>query len=810
MYKRLVLLFFLFFTIEVQAQSINNQILEEKLNFYHKEHSSTTLFLHIDKSVYTNNEKIWFGAYLINKSERADVHSFLTIFLVRSDNRKIVLDGKFKLENGLSSGSLMLPDTIPPGSYQLVSYTNAIDRAGYPITSFSVPIEIKSITQRNFSSNITLLDSTIHKGAVRARITVNANNPDAMHKVFPVVDYSIGKGNVRSAVLKSNELIITISQEQLAQRRPKLLTTVRYGKQVQHLSISLPEFDQKRIRIRFFPEGGSLAGGLPGLVAWEAKTDQGVPISVRGLLLKDNKVLDTIESNSYGVGSFRLIPDVKSIYTLKISAGRYLKRDTLFTLPKVTPVNVGLHLAQAVVNDTLKLTLYSNEKRPVQILIHNYKETYAFFKTQSLPPGSLLQLPLDAMPKGITTVTVLDEEGRPLAERIFFAHYDDRIIAGIHTERKVYARNDTVKVKVRITDHSGDPVQGIFSAAVIQNNRIRGNFEDIETSVYLNQNLGMLPQDPLGMGFENKEFLENILLIKGWRRYTWQDLMSSKATDTIQNYLVPELKGSIKLRGKPLKASVKVIALGSQGVAIINSQNDGSFILNQDQLIASDGNKIKLMVNNGTEKKYQIQVDDPYQKINVKLSEHLGNEYSDGMINNINSVDQELKGLQRIINLQTVEIKAYKSSNTINGFKGEPGTNACGDYVDEFGYLNYEKSEHRFKPVNGKLYKKRTDLEGSYFKVDPVYYTGCTTEEKNNGFAINGIYGGKEFYDSSGNNSDNQYRSTLYWRSGIATDAAGEAELTFKAGDITDKFRIVVQGVTSNNLISGYGNFIVK
>ena len=805
MYKWLMFLFFLSFSVGIQAQSVNSDILSEKFDFYHKIHFSTALFLHIDKSVYTNNERIWFGAYLVNQSE--NVHSLLNVFLVRTATRKVVLDGKFKLENGLSSGSLRLPDTIPSGSYRLISYTNAIDKKGFPVASFSVPIEIKSTTQQDFTSSITLLDSTIYNGAVRARITIKPNNPVAMRKVLPVLTYSVSKGNVHSAVMKGNELIITIPHQELAGIKPTLLSTVSYGKQVQHLSISLPEFDQKQIGIRFFPEGGNLSGGLPGVVGWEARTEQGNPIAVSGLLLKDNIVVDTIESNSYGIGSFRLIPDLKSIYTLKIRAGSYLQRDTLFTLPKVTPVPIGLHLPNAVVNDTLALSVYSHEKRPVQILIHNYQKAYVLFNTQALLAENHFRLPLHALPKGVTTVTVLDEAGRPLAERLFFAHYHESILTGIDTEKGAYAKDDSVKVKVKITNHLGEPLQGgVFSAAVVQDNRMRGNFGDIETSVYLNHNLGMLPQDPASIGFRNKEYLENILLIKGWRKYTWRGLMDNNATDTLYNYSVPEIKGRIKLGDKPLKSAVKVIALNSQGVSIIYSENDGTFMLNPDQLKAADGSKVRLIVNEN--KKYQIEVDDPYQKINARLAEHLDYGYNNSVINDI--ADQQVKGLQRIISLQTVEIKSNKSSNVINGFKGEHGANACGDYVDEFDYLNYEKSENRFKPVSGKTYKKRTDLEGRYFKVEAVYYTGCTIAEKGNGFAINGIEGGKEYYGNPDGHSDNEYRSTLYWRSGIITNAAGEAELKFKTGEFSDKFRIIIQGVTPGNLISGYGNFVIK
>lgn len=811
MYKTLILFVFFLSYLTVRAQSIDNALLEEKFQFFSKRHSSTSLFLHIDKSVYTNNEKIWFGAYLIDTAQNQANHSLLSVFLVGENRQQIELDGKFKIEKGVSSGNLRLPDTIPPGSYQLLSYTNVLDNSGSPVAQFSVPIEIKSITQQSFSSQLSLLDSVSRNGMVRVKISVQAKDGQAFGKKnFPVVSYSSSKDQVHTAILKSNDLIIEVPLEELTPAKPTLLAKVSYSNQVQHLSIGLPEIDKKRIDIKFFPEGGNLSNDLPGHVAWEARTAQGSPIAVTGLLLKDGEVIDTVETNSYGMGSFQLTPDAESVYALKISSGGYLSGDTIFALPKSRLNHVQLHLPEAVVNDTLSVQIYSLQSTPVQIIIHNYQKDYAIFKTSRLPTSGKIRLPLDGLSKGLSTITILDQAGRPLAERLFFAHYDKSISAIVHTEKATYGKNDTVKVKIKMADHLEKPIQGMFSVAVVQDSRLRVNFADIETSVYLNHNLGMLPPDPLGKGFRNKDYLENILLIKGWRRYTWQDLIGTKAEDTLAHRQTLQLRGYVKMRNRALKAPVKVLATSSDGMAIIESEHNGSFSLHADQLIAKDGSRIKLLVNGTHELKYQIDIDDPYIQMNNKLADQLERHYSNGVTDNSSTSVQELKGLQHSINLQTVNIKAGKRNGSINGYYGEPGANACGDYVDEYDYLNWEYSVNKFKPVIGKLYLKRTNLQGTEFKVEGVYYTGCTTEDKIAGLVMNGIAGGKEYYDSEEEKSNNPLRSTMYWQSGLLTNAAGEAELKFAAGALTDNFRIVVQGITTDNLISGYGTVTVK
>jgi hypothetical protein len=811
MYRRLTLFMLILSTQALRAQSVDSALLEERFQYFSKKHSAATLFLHIDKSVYTNNEKIWFGAYLIDTTQNQVSHKLLSMFLVGEHNRKVELDAKFKIEKGVSSGSIRLPDTIPPGSYQLLSYTNVLDNRGSPVAQFSAPIEIKSITQQSFSSQLSLLDSMPRNGMVRVKISVQGKDGLVFRKKnFPVVSYSASKDHLHSAMFKSSDLIIEVPVEELKQTKPTLLAKVSHNNQVQHLSIGLPEINKNRIDIKFFPEGGNLSNGLPSHVAWEAKTAQGSSIAVIGLLLKGEQVIDTVETNGYGMGSFQLTPDAESVYSLRIRSGGYLSGDTVFALPKFRLNHLQLHLPEAVVNDTLSVQIHSLQGTPVQIIVHNYKRDYAVFKTARLPASGKIRLPLDGLSKGLSTITILDQEGRPLAERVFFAHYDKSISTVVQTDRDIYGKNDTVKLKIKMVDHLEKPIQGIFSVAVVQDSRIRVNFADIETAVYLNHNLGMLPVDPLGRGFRNKDYLEKMLLIKGWRRYTWQDLISIKAEDTLQQYQTLQLRGHVKMRNKALNAPVKVLATNSDGMAIIETEHNGSFGLHPDQLIAKDGSRISLMVNGTHERKYQIDVDDPYIQLNNRLAERLERRYSSGAIDNSSTSVQELKGLQHSISLQTVNIKSGKRNSSINGYHGEPGTNACGDYVDEAGHFNYERSPNRFKPVKGKQYWKRTDLEGSYFKVEAMIYNGCTEENKIAGFVMDGIAGGKEYYISEEEKSNNPLRSTMHWQSGLLTNAGGEAELKFSAGALADTFRVVIQGITTDNLISGFGTVTVK
>lgn len=809
--KQFCLFLATFFIVDSFAQTggISEQTILEKMDLYAKAYPSNLLFVHTDKTIYANNETIWFSGYLIRvEASTLKDHTILSVSLMREDNKKTTLHNKYVMENGLSFGSLTLPDSILPGNYQFIASTNILDKQGQPLAVYTQPITIKSITEQDFNAELSLLDTVITKGVVRAKVTMDIKQPDPTEKIS--INYSVGKGVEQSVTLKKGErsYVITIPREELNQFQPALLTAIKYKKNVQYLNIRLPEARSEGIHIRFFPESGNLVEGLESLVGWEAKTTQGVPVPIMGILHRDEQPVDTLKTTSYGAGTFRLKPNGKSNYTLKIASNPYLARDTIYQLPKAVTKGITLHVKEAIVNDTLQVSLSSKETRNLQVLIHNYRKLFASFNVNVLPAGKNLSIAIGPLiPKGIATVTILDEAGRPLAERLFFAHYDAGIRANIQPDKQVYNRKEKVSVKLKLTDQTGQPVQGIVSIAAVQDNRIEsGKEQDIGSYLYLND-VGELPQNPHGSKINNKEYLENMFLIKGWRRYTWKNLMNSSAADTLFQTQIRSIKGSVRYANKPLKKPTSIISLRDSLVTLITTETDGSFELNRDNSTIMQGRHVFLSVNEKIKEGYTIAVENPFIQINQQLAESYEIR-NHGILQRVQStVDQELKGMERVIALQTVIIDGNRGDNSLYGTRAQGiYENACGDYVCENGYLNcraHPKNARSRAPMKGKLYHG-------------ILYKGCVAEEKkdkNEIFKVSGTYISREFYGVNTDPSgvpEPQFLSTLFWKPGVVPNNNGQTEFSFFTGDITGKFRIVVQGIGKKDVIYGASNFIVK
>jgi len=775
-----------------QSKALNTDSLQAILALFSRTHASDVLYVHTDKTLYTNNETIWFAAYLINQGKQKIYdHNILSVSLMREDDRKIFFEQQHVIKDGLSRGSVVVPANTPPGNYLFNACTDVLDQNGKPLVVFSQPITIKSVTQSRFSATVGLLDTAIINGVIRATVSLTIKDYDRKGK--PAITYGVGGGKTNKIALadEENSATISIPAAQLGGADPVLLTEVSYDYDTLYLSLKLPKVRSKGLNVRFFPEGGNIIEGLENSIALEATTMAGLPVSLNGTLYAKQKVVSTISTNSYGVGRFELQPDAGSRYTFVVKANNYLDRDSTYKLPDVLNNSVVLHLNNAVVNDTLAINLYSKTDNKVKVLVHNYREEYALLDAEANAAGKKLNIPVSALPKGIAAVTVLGEDAKPLAERLFFAHYDQKINAFIKPEKDAYNERDSVQVNVLLTDQSGNALQGVLSVAAVQDSRIEGDKEtDIESYFYLNHDLGPLPRDPQGRGFNNKDFLEDMFLTRGWRRYTWQGLMQTKSTDTLNIGPPPEFNGVMLHRGKPLKDTTQLLVLRNKNFDKLKTLPNGSFTLNRQLLEISEGKQVHIWTDLLEQKAYSVQLDNPFKGINSRLADAVVLK-NWGVAERIeSSLDQQLKGLQKSIVLNEVNIKGQKSNGPMYGLRNE-----CGDYVCQAGYLNC----FYHTPANSKVY---APVKGQ--AIVGGIYQGCTSMGKE----VLAIYSEpREFYGlnrSADGLMEQQYLSTLFWKPGVTTNRKGEASFSFYTGDITGKFRIIVQGVSGKRV--GYGN----
>jgi hypothetical protein len=800
-------------TLYAQSANIPIDSLTKKIELYGNSKSSSMLFAHFDKTVYVTNENVWFTAYLLNFDKTKNNSSILSALLVNTDTKSIVLDEKFLMIDGIASGNLFLTDTIPPGQYSFVLYTNALINAK-PINVFTQTITIKTTYESSISASLKLTDSTIQSAdgvrTIQVEVMTGNNKPIKGAKIV----YSLGNNVFEPIKIeKEGQYPILIPANKITPNSDVLMVSVIYDKEVTHLRLVLP-ITEKKFNVKFYPEGGNLVHGTPSLVGWEVRDAERKPSKVRGILYKDNQVLDTIETDIYGMGSFRLMPLMGSSYRLKLIGN---SQYTTYLLPNILLKGAVISIRNAIADDSLKLKLISKYPGKYYVLIHNFRHVFFSFSTDIGALGKTVLINLKDVPKGLCTVTVLDSLKRPLIERIFFAHYDQRTPINITTDQTVYSTRKKVHLKLKLTSPDGDDLNGAVSVACVQTNLIdTKNASDIESYYYLKNELDNLPvkDNYLGQDTGDKAYLENLLLVKGWSRYKWTEMLMVSPKDTLwpKTYLT-SLEGYVTRYGKPLKRSINLLAMSDSSTHVVYTDRTGNFKLERENVITPEDKKVHLLIANNFDGAYAVKVKDPFLKINASLIKEFQspqNNYTPQ--NTVSDSSFRLSGLEHTINLKEVKIRGAKEDkyNLYSKVPLDPWVtqNDCGDYVCIYGILNcanHRGSPDNKPPVAGETYEKEIP-GGNYIAVT---YPGCPRVIKDSGsllLALNGINYSKEFYGSDYsvyNPPAPEYVSTIFWKNLCRVNSKSDVDLNFYTSDLTGKYKIVVQGLTSSDVIYG-------
>lgn len=768
--------------------------LAEKMKWYNSSKPTTNLFVHFDKNVYANNETIWFTGYLIKTAlTNINKHEIMSVALVRDIDSAIIIQDKFLMQNGVSFGNLIVPDSLLTGNYHLLAYTNIVVK-NRPEVMFTQAITIKTNIDLKFRANVKMLESTANEH----KVLVSVTSKDGLFMPKPTaISYKYGNSYKTASTDGLGQVLISVPQKN-DMVDPNIYVKLKYEKDSTYITLPLPQ-KKAKASVKFYPEGGNMVVGLPTIIGWEVKDQQKMPIPLKAFLYKNNQVIDTIETSSYGIGKFNLNPEPNANYSLKLLHSGLA--DSTYNLPKAIDQGLILTIANAIATDTLRLNLKTNSSRKLFLRVHNFKESFIYIPFDMEYHKRSVKVALDDVPKGLATITITDSLGRPLAERMFFAHYDNSEKIQLTTDQASYQPRSKVTLKINLNTPED---QGIVSIACVQDNRFEvKKMTDILSYTYLNNELSSLPINFAGNAFKDETYLEQILLVKGWRRYTWQDLQQAKVTDTLVKFDSLQLIGKVTKLNKEITNPLVIGSLGNNKFNLINTDTKGNFGLTLDDIIIPSGKKMFAFVNGESKLTYvtKITIQDPYQGLTAQLAKSLNNEEIIIPSAIPNNTELTLKNNEKSIRLK--EIVVNKKND--NSFNYGRGANACGDYVCSYNILNcvnhYGDIGNR-QPIAGRSYLTKGVM---------TVYPGCDIPNPNMFFPVNGVHIHKEFYlNDYKDPQEPAFFSTVYWNYGTILNGNKPTELSFYTSDITGKFRVVVQGVTRKDLVYAEKFFDVK
>lgn len=434
-----------------------------KIDKYGQKKSSSILFSHFDKSVYTDNEDVWFTTYLLNFNKKSNTPSIATVLLVNTSDKSLLLEKHFVMNSGMSFGHLVIPEKIQPGDYSFIVYTNILSD-GMPVDLFVQHVVIKSISRYDFST--VLRTDRDREGNLS--VLVKANFRDGKPVAAASIHYNLGMLSGNAKTDEKGMFLLKVPIGKTLDDKSVFRASVKFNDELNTASIRLPS-KSVGFNVQFFPEGGHLVNELTGVVGVEIKNASGAPVAAKVVLYRNQIPVGTIFTDNYGLGKFSIAPSGGSKYELKVVGNA---ADTAYLIPRPLGQGAIISLSKALCDDSLSMKLLSTDINKFFVVIHNYSQSFYSFPVMASPIGRGILINLKDLPRGLHTITLLDTEGRPVAERLFFAHYTQGIPLTLLTDHKTYSNREKVTLSIRLGDKTKEMINGLVSISCVEAGRV--------------------------------------------------------------------------------------------------------------------------------------------------------------------------------------------------------------------------------------------------------------------------------------------------------------------------------------------------
>ncbi len=217
------------------------------------------------------------------------------------------------------------------------------------------------------------------------------------------------------------------------------------------------------LRIRFFPEGGTMIGGAETVVAFETKDANGDAVRVSGYLTDADSVVTRFSSNETGLGKLSFFCWTWHPYRLHIT--RNGKPDLVYTLPKVDLFGAQIGLIEK--NGVRKLRVVLEDS-----IFRRDKLTYVLGVSgdslcfSAVGRGSYDQvLPEYRFPKGVSELLLFDDRFRLLSRRSFYVQGNETIVQ-LTADKPQYPAREKATIQLQISDKENRPQVGSFLVKV--------------------------------------------------------------------------------------------------------------------------------------------------------------------------------------------------------------------------------------------------------------------------------------------------------------------------------------------------------
>lgn len=486
-----LLLFSLFAVQGVQAGSLDDirQALEESSVSQVQE----KVYVHTDNTCYFVGDTLWYKAYVVRADDLTptNMSRILYVELLSPDGVLVERQQIIVAPDNYTCGQFVLTDSLYSGYYELRAYTRWMLNFNVSQHKYTVQETWKFFNRQMCADYYRLWDGLYSR-------------------VFPIYSKPETTGDYDSRRMY---------------QRPK--TRIQKPK-------------KEELFVTFYPEGGSLVKGLQSRVAFAVEDQLTEAVDIKGTLMEGDRSLGNISTTYSGRGVFTVTPSDKRLKARFTWHGK----DYTFSLPKAEESGVVLRLDDNGRATIATRGLPQDRQYGLSVLCRGALKHFA--AVGLVGDGEVsVQLPVEGLPVGVNDVTVFDDEGRILADRLFFwagdghsgqdGHFGQDGQFGFYGEAPIvpiepikptttYQPYEQISVGVQL------PPETTFSLAIRDTGTDEPTYNDgnVMTDLLLSSELRGFIANPAYYfekdDQEHRSRLDLLMMVQGWRKYKWQEL----------------------------------------------------------------------------------------------------------------------------------------------------------------------------------------------------------------------------------------------------------------------------------------------
>ncbi|OCX54154.1 hypothetical protein BEL04_07765 [Mucilaginibacter sp. PPCGB 2223] len=565
-----------------------------KIDDYNAKLPVEKLYLQFDKPYYSVGDTIWFKGYILSSTLSYSPLSTRVYVDMVNDSNRVVKRYIFASAIGLTWGNISLDDKIyHEGGYTIRAYTQWMRNFGEESFFYkSFYLANADNSPWIISTNAKTDEGSPNNVTVSAKFIGNNNRAVDGH-TFDVKLMNSKKVLFRNNLQTGDDGIFETNFV-LPATPVKNLTLVAADKQNNKKLAMIPvNVDRAQdIDLQFMPEGGQLVAPLPGIVGFKAIGQDGRGVEVKGEVFnKAGEAVATFQSLHKGMGEFNLVPQPGEVYTAKITL---TNGDTkTVNLPAVRQSGIGLRVRNLPNHDTVDVSFFATEDMVAPGKMYHFiaesRGVVCYAASFDFKSNSVnAHIPKANFPSGIAHLTLFNQAGQPLSERLIFITRNDNLNISI-SSGKTFSPRDSIPMHIKVTDADGKPVVGSFSIAVTDNAQVKkdiSNNTNILTGMLLSADLKGYIEDPAYYFAKNAESfkaLDVLLLTQGWIGYNWANIIAGNAKPAFEPERHSEIRGRVtNILNKPF-ANTSVLMLGTGKYKMLHDTTtnaDGVFVFN--------------------------------------------------------------------------------------------------------------------------------------------------------------------------------------------------------------------------------------